>query len=211
MQNNLSDVERRVRRYWYTDGIGELIGGGMFFLLGTYFALQEFLGENSMVSGILQASLILVLIGGMAISRWLVTTLKTRLTYPRTGYVEYEIDEHRMKSRRFWVILLAFTISALTLVFSRLFQFFDSIVAVTGVAVGLILLVLRAKASGLARFYLLGAVSVLLGLALSVSGLPDGYSLGLFYGLLGLAVAVSGGLTLRRYLQQNPGPTEELK
>lgn len=211
MQNNLSDVERRVRRYWYTDGIGELIGGGMFILLGTYFALQEFLGRNSMVSGILQASLILVLIGGMAISRWLVTTLKTRLTYPRTGYVEYEVDERRMKSRRFWVILLAFTMSVLTVVFARLFQFFDSIVAVTGVAVGLILLILRAKASGLARFYALGAVSVLLGLALSVSGLPGGYSLGLFYGLLGSAVAISGGLTLRRYLQENPGHTEELK
>lgn len=211
MQNNLSDVERRVRRYWYTDGIGELIGGGMFILLGTYFALQEFLGRNSMVSGILQASLILMLIGGMAISRWLVTTLKTRLTYPRTGYVEYEVDERRMKSRRFWVILLAFTMSVLTVVFARLFQFFDSIVAVTGVAVGLILLILRAKASGLARFYALGAVSVLLGLALSVSGLPGGYSLGLFYGLLGSAVAISGGLTLRRYLQENPGHTEELK
>jgi len=33
MQSNLSDVEERVKRYWYTDGIGELIGGGMFILL----------------------------------------------------------------------------------------------------------------------------------------------------------------------------------
>jgi hypothetical protein len=209
MQNNLSDVEQRVKRYWYTDGIGELIGGGMFILLGIYFALQEFLGQNSLVGGILQVSLILVMIGGMWVSRKLVTTLKTRLTYPRTGYVEYHVDERNLKSRRIWVILLAFTISALTMVFVRLFQSFDSIVAVTGVTVGVILVILRAKISGLTRFYALGVISILLGLALSVSRLPNGYSLGLFYGLMGLSFMTSGGLTLRRYLDENPLPVEQ--
>ncbi len=208
MQNDISDVERRVKRYWYTDGIGELIGGGMFILMGVYFALQEFLGQDSLVSGILQASLILVLIGGMFIGRRLINALKTRVTYPRTGYVEYQVEEGAIKSRRIWVMLLAFAISALTMIFVRLFEFFDSIVAVTGVAVGLILVVLRAKSARLARFYVLGAVSVLLGLGLSVSGLPNAYSLGLFYGLMGLCFMVSGGLTLRRYLAENPLPAE---
>ena len=41
MINNRSDVEKRVKRYWYTDGIGELAGGGMIFLIGLYFAGQE--------------------------------------------------------------------------------------------------------------------------------------------------------------------------
>jgi hypothetical protein len=208
MQSQISDVEKRVKRYWYTDGIGELIGGGMFILLGIYFGLQEFLGQNSLVSGVLQISLILVMIGGMAVSRRLITSLKTRLTYPRTGYVEYQMDERKMKSRRIWVILLAFMISVMTMVFVRLFDFFDSIVAVTGVAVGLILMILRAKSSGLARFYVLGAVSIVLGLALSVSELPHGYSLGLFYGLMGVTFMLSGGLTLRRYLEENPLPAE---
>jgi hypothetical protein len=208
MRTNVSDVEQRVKRYWYTDGIGELIGGGMFILMGVYFALQEFLGQDSLVSGILQASLILVLIGGMFIGRRLINALKTRVTYPRTGYVEYQVEEGAIKSRRIWIMLLAFAISALTMIFVRLFQFFDSIVAVTGVAVGLILVILRAKSARLARFYMLGAVSVLLGLGLSVSGLPNAYSLGLFYGLMGLCFMISGGLTLRRYLEENPLPAE---
>ena len=208
MQSNLSDVEQRIKRYWYTDGIGELIGGGMFILLGIYFALQEFLGQNSLIGGILQVSLILVMIGGMAISRWLINSLKTRLTYPRTGYVEYQVNEGKMKSRWIWVMLLAFAVSALTMIFVRLFQSFDSIVAVTGVAVGLILAILRAKSSGLARFYVLGALSIILGLGFSVSGLPNGYSLGLFYGLMGVSLMLSGGLTLRRYLEENPLPAD---
>jgi hypothetical protein len=208
MQSHFSEVEHRVRRYWYTDGIGELIGGGMFILLGIYFALQEFLGQNSMISGLIQASLILVMIGGMAISRWLITTLKTRLTYPRTGYVEYKVNESQMRSRRIWAMLLALAISVLTMIFVRLFQTFDSIVAVTGAAVGLILMILRAKSFGLSRFYVLGAISVILGLALSISRLPNGYSLGLFYGLMGVTFMLSGGLTLRRYLKENPLPAD---
>ena len=174
MQTNLSDIEQRIRRYWYTDGIGELIGGGMFILLGIYFALQEFVGQDSMLGGILQVSLILLMIAGAWVSRKLVNALKTRLTYPRTGYVEYRVSENGAGWRRIWVAGLAFGISGLTMVFVRLFQSFDSIVAVTGVAVGLILVILRAKSSGLARFYILGAASLVLGLALSVSGLPNG-------------------------------------
>jgi hypothetical protein len=206
METKLVDVEQRVKRYWYTDGIGELIGGGMFFLLGIYFALQEVLGQNSTVGGILQASFVLLMIGGVFVSRRLINTLKTRLTYPRTGYVEYQVDERGMRWRRILAGILAFVISALTIVFVRLFQFFDSVVAVTGLIVALILVILRAKSSGLARFYVLGAVSLVLGLALSLSGLPNGYSLGLFYGLMGVCFFISGGLTLRRYLKENPLP-----
>jgi hypothetical protein len=208
MQSNLSNVEQRVKRYWYTDGIGELIGGGMFILLGIYFALQEFLGQRSIMGAILQVSLILLMIGGMAAGRWLINTLKTRLTYPRTGYVEYHFDERTTNSRRVWTVILAFAISALTMVFVRLFQSFDSIVAVTGIAVGLILMILRAKSSGLARFYGLGTASVILGLALSASGLPNGYSLGLFYSLMGVCFIISGAWTLRRYLRENPLPAD---
>ena len=208
MQSNLSDVEQRIKRYWYTDGIGELIGGGMFILLGIYFALQELLGQNSMIGGILQAGLVLVMIGGMFIGRRLINTLKARLTYPRTGYVEYQVDERNLTGRRILTALLAFAISALTMVFVRLFDFFDAIVAVTGFAVGLILVILRAKVSGLGRFYILGAISIMLGLALSVSGLPNGYSLGLYYGLIGASFIISGGLTLRRYLEENPLPVD---
>ena len=206
MQNHLADIEQRVRRYWYTDGIGELAGGGMFILLGVYFALQEFLGQNSMMGGLLQASLILLMIGGMAVSRRLVNALKTRLTYPRTGYVEYRVDERYMNWRRLIVMVLAFAASALTIVFVRMLESIDLIVAVTGVVVAGILVILRARVSGLTRFYLLGAISLLLGLALSMSGLPNGYSLGLFYGLMGIFFLVSGGVTLRAFLDKNPLP-----
>lgn len=205
---NVSDVEKRIIRYWYTDGIAELIGGGMFLLLGLYFAAQEFMGQNSLASGLLQASLALLMIGGAFVSRRLVNALKTRLTYPRTGYVEYQVNEKQMKWRRVWAFALAFVISALTMIFVRTFQIIDSMVAVTGVAVGLILVFLRAKSAGVTRFYLLGGISFVLGLALSISELPNGYSLALFYGLMGVCFLVSGGITLGWYLHENPLPVD---
>ncbi len=206
MQTNFSDVEQRVKRYWFSDGIAELSGGGMFLLLGIYFALQQFLGQDSTVGGLLQASLALMMIGGAYLSRRMVNSLKTRITYPRTGYVEYQTDPKAAWSRPILVMLLAFAISALSIAFVRMFQSFDSMVAVTGVVVVMILVLLRAKVSGLARFYILGAVSMILGIVLSISGLPNGYSLGLFYGLMGVCFMISGGLTLQHYLNENPLP-----
>lgn len=210
MQSNLSEVEQRVKRYWYTDGIGELIGGGMFILLGIYFAAQEYLGENSMISGLLQGSLVILLIGGMALGRWLIKVLKSRLTYPRTGYVEYHADPQGSNRRRIIVALVAGMVTAFSLVFvNELTSYLNLTLALTGLLVGAILIFLQGRGSGLERFYVLGGMSIALGVALSLSGLPEGYSLGLFYGLMGIAYLFSGGLTLRRYLQENPLPVEE--
>jgi MFS family permease len=170
--------------------------------------IEQRIGQNSMVGGILQASLALLMIGGVFAGRWLINTLKTRLTYPRTGYVEYQVNERGRRWKRILPLILGFVIAALITVFVRRFQFFDSVVAVTGLIVAVILVVVQAKSSGLARFYVLGAVSLVLGFVLSLSGLPEGYSLGLFYGLMGVCSFISGGFTLRRYLQENPLPAE---
>ena len=208
MKNEMSDVERRVNRYWYTDGLGELIGGAMFIVLGLYFALQDFLGPDSTLSGILQASLALLLIGGAFASRRLINSLKTRLTYPRTGYVEYRANEKEKRSKFVLAFLLAFSVAALAAAFVGIFKSFDSMVAVTGFIVAMILVLLRAKSSGLIRFYVLGAISLVIGLVISTSGLSNGYALGLYYASMGVCFLLSGGLTLTRYLHENPMPAE---
>jgi hypothetical protein len=209
MPSNLSDVEQRVKRYWYTDGIGELIGGGMFILLGIFFAAQQYFGENSTLGGLLQAGLVIFLIGGMFIGRWLINELKARLTYSRTGYVEYHVDQQNLNRRRGIAGVVALLVAALTMIFARQVpSFFNITLSLTGIVVGLILVFAQGRGSGLERFYVLGAISFVLGIALSLSPLPEGYSLGLFYSLMGLAFLLSGGIVLRRYLQENPFAAE---
>ena len=89
MKDETTQIRQRVNRYWYSDGIGEMMGGVMFFLLAVYFSLQQYLGDESFIGGLLQAGLVLLLIGGVFVGRRVVNTVKARITYPRTGYVEY--------------------------------------------------------------------------------------------------------------------------
>jgi uncharacterized membrane protein YcfT len=208
MKDNFSEVEQRVKRYWFSDGIGELAGGGMFLLLGMYFGIPQYLGENNLLSVILQSSLVLVMIGGIFLVRWLVTALKTRLTYPRTGYVEYRVDKGNALRRRTFVMAVAMVAAFLMVLLARWIQIIDSTVLITGIAVGGVFILLRGKSSGIQRFYFFGGISVILGIALSLSSLPNGYSLAAFYGLMGLVVMVAGGVVLFRYLKENPLPAE---
>jgi hypothetical protein len=206
--DDMKQVEKRVKRYWYTDGIAELASGGLFLLLGLYFGVLGYFEEGSLVSVILQVSMVLVLVGGAYGVRWLVNALKSRLTYPRTGYVEYRINEKDAKRRRWVVAAVAMIIASASIVLVDYIRGLDSMVLITGVLVGVIFIALRGRSSGLQRFYVLGGLAILMGTGLAYSGLPQIYTLTLFYGLLGIAVIISGGLVLRRYLAENPPQSE---
>lgn len=208
MENKLLDVEQRIKRYWYSDGIAELSSGGMFILLGLYFGIQGYFGEGSLVSVILQVSLVFLMMGGIFGVRWLVNTLKIRLTYPRTGYVEYRSSEKDTTQRRYVVAAVAMIIAVASMVLVKYIRILDSMVLITGIIVSVVFIALRGKSSGLTRFYFLGGFSFLLGVGLSFDGLPDEYNLALFYGLLGVAILISGGVVLRRYLIENPMPVD---
>lgn len=209
MENNeIKRVEQRVMRYWYTDGIAELAGGGMFVLLGLYFGLQGYFGEASLVSVILQAGLAVLMIGGAFGVRWLVKTLKARLTYPRTGYVEYRVSEREVTRRRWVIAGVAMVVASASILLVDVIRGLDALVLITGLLVGLVFILLRGRSSGLRRFYALGGLSILVGIVLAFSDLAQAYSLGLFYGLLGVAILLSGLLVLRRYLGENPMPVE---
>ncbi len=208
MNDNLSNVEQRVKRYWYVDGFGELVGGGgMCLILAIYFSAQQFFGDDSLIGVLLQLSLFFVLVGGMFFVRRLINAAKLRVTYPRTGYVEYT----QPQNKRLIGVLSAIVgmVMAMTFVFIvRQFSRIDAMVAVTGVVVSIILFVKQVWNAKVKRFYILSAAAILYGVVLSVSGFPRGYNLGLFYALMGLSFAISGGLTLKRYLAENPLPTE---
>jgi hypothetical protein len=208
MKDNFSEVEQRVKRYWFSDGIGELAGGGMFLLLAAYFGIPQFLGENNLLSVILQSSLVLVMLVDIFLVRWLVTVLKTRLTFPRTGYVEYRVDKNQALRRRILTMAFAMVMAFLMVLLARSIQVVDSTVFVTGIVVGVVFVILRGKSFGVQRFYFLGAISMVVGILLSFSGLSSGYSLAAFYGVMGIVVMVSGGMVLFRYLRENPLPTE---
>ena len=204
MKDNFSDIQQRVRRYWYMDGFGELVGGGgMCLILGLYFAGQQYFGDDSLIGGLLQAGLVLVLLGGFYLVRKLINSAKARVTYPRTGYVEYSEPPNKVFAGILSAVvgmMLAFTFVFIVRQFNKI----DAMVAVTGAAFGIILFVKQVWTTRVKRFYILSAAALIFGAALSVSGFPRGYNLGLFYALMSISFAISGGLTLMKYLNENP-------
>lgn len=209
MKDNFSDVQQRVQRYWYVDGFGELVGGGgICLILALYFAAQQYFGDDSLIGGLLQASLVLVLLGGFYFVRRLINAVKLRVTYPRTGYVEYQ---DKGQNKWFAGVLSAIVAMALAASFVfvvRQFNRIDAMVAITGAVFGIILFVKQVWSAKVKRFYLLSLAALIFGAILSVSGFARGYNLGLFYGLMSISFAISGGLTLKKYLNENPLPTE---
>jgi hypothetical protein len=206
--NDMKQVEQRVRRYWYTDGIAELVSGGLFLLLGLYFGAMGYFEEGSLVNVVLQVSMVLVFLGGVIGVRWLVNILKSRLTYPRTGYVEYRVKDNGNRKRRLVIVVSAMVISAASIGLVDYIRGLQTMVLITGVLVGVIFIALRGRSSGLKRFYVLGGLAIFFGIILASSGLTQIFTLAIFYGFLGIAIMISGGLVLRRYLAENTSQSE---
>lgn len=205
MKPDIDQVERRVKGYWFQDGFGEMAGGLVFLVLGSYFALSEYLGD-SFWGGLLQAAFILVFFALMFVGRRLVAALKSRFVYPRTGFVEYRVDEDTRHRRKILAGLVGALMAAMFTLVLKATDIEDLTPALTGLVGGAILVFAGTKSSGVARFFVLALISIALGVALSFIPLAMGYALGMYYGLMALAFFISGAVVLSRYLRKSPRP-----
>lgn len=197
MKNTIDSTIQRTKRYWYIDGLTEISFGFLCLLLGIYFYLQATLPHDSLLYQSLTVSLVLIIVGGGALGSWAVRTLKTRLTYPRTGFVAYP---SRPGFQRWLLGGIAFLVATLfTLLLTRLPDDLAWPALISGVVIGAVWLYMGVRL-GLIRFHLLAAFSLLAGFLLAVSGLDESLSMAGYYSLIALAMILSGGITLTVYL-----------
>jgi len=206
MQTELRRLEQHVQSHWFRDGLGEMVGGLVFILLGVYFAVVEYLGDTSMLGGLLQAGLILVLLGLAYLGRRVMLGLKAKYVVPRAGFVEYRVDKERQSSRRIGAAALAAVIAALMVLSIPMPSVLNWLVVITGFLVGLMLVFAQARMLEIRRFYLYAAISFLLGILGGLSGFSDGYALGIYYGAMGLVFVAAGLFVWQRFLKDNPLP-----
>jgi len=206
MKDNINYHVQRTRQYWHVDGLAELVAGGIFLFLGAYFFALSALPPNSLLNTLLQAGFALIFIGSLLLGKRLVTALKARLTFPRTGFVAYRSPTGQSR----WISAgLALLMAALVV---RLMATAPASLAWMPAITGLVVAggwLIFASRLGLPRFFLLAIASLALGIGLSPAGLGDLLGLAIYYALMGLTLLLSGGLTLRRYLKQAPAPQEE--
>ena len=201
MNDNIDYVVQRIRQYWFSDGIVELSVGGLFLILGVYFYLQSTLPTGSFLLVGLQVGLVFLLFGAIFLNRYLVDKLKSRLIFPRTGYVSYMRASKKQRLVSIGIVCIIAAINAALFLTTPLSIYW--VPSITGLIVGSLWLI-SAFRVGLLRFYLQSILAFLLGVILSLSNLEIYLGLALFYAILGCVLVLSGGWTLAAYLRQHP-------
>jgi hypothetical protein len=202
---SLDQLTKRPLQYWFEDGIGELITGALFILIGIYFILQDMV-TNSVWQAVISLLSVIVIGGGVILGRGLIAKLKERLVYPRTGYISYPKRPSKGKLVVTLITVIAVAISIIML--GRSDSDFNWTTLVIGAICG-VLMLFQAIQTGFYRLYIEAALSFLLG-AMIASFAPESMlSSGLFFVIYGLVLVFAGGCALRSYFQKTPPASNE--
>ncbi len=202
MQSRINEIVKKTYQYFYFDGLPEITSGSLFIIAGFWLILMG-LVENPISFAVLSAVGLPVLIfGGVFIQNRVLRGLKERITYPRTGYVDYRREQ---SDRKRWVLLgIIFLVSFLGIFIPD--TWYELPLGI-GVILGAIYIYLGYRL-GIRRFYFAGFVAVMVGL-LGATMLPNEViGAGLVFLLTGLMLVISGGWGLYQYVRSHPAVNE---
>ena len=203
MPDDLKQSQLRTIQYFYVDGSFEFGFGLLCLILAVFFYAETSL--HGWLAALVDGSLVLVMIGGAWLIRHLITLLKEKVTWPRTGYVKY----YRQKGgKRGWRITLGLGFGILVAITATVLAstpgiHLNSMPLLSGILLGLVFVFLGWRTSTL-RFYLIGLLSTLLGSVLAYRLAVDNVALAGYYLVFGLVLMATGTFVLRAYLRQNP-------
>ncbi len=206
---NIDDVRRKTYGYFYQDGLVEIVIGTL--LVGIPLALlllQSASESSTLLMWTAGIALVILIIGVILASRYVINAIKERAIYPRTGYVAYRDQASRGR----WVVIgvaLLFSVGGLVLKLLNvdLPQWTQAMALIEGVLLCVVLLIVGER-GGVRRFYAIAALALITGVVAAVGGLDDIPGSIVTFGVTGLALITSGGLAFVRYLGANPPPSE---
>ena len=205
LELNLDEIARRPQRYWDIDGLPELMMGLLWMLWGGAWLIGDTLPHGWRSSAYWTAVPALLVLSGFA-SVWATKRLKERLTFPRTGYVDWK--EPSRKARLGAAAVAMVTAMVLVAVAgNRTLGTERPVAPVLGVILSLAFVVasIRQRAP---HYLALAAVAVALGLAFGA--LRAGWeSVNWLFVALGAASAALGGSRLALFLRKHPRTPQE--
>jgi hypothetical protein len=206
----VNDITKRTQRYWYVDGIWEIGFGLVNTLLGSFYLLTARLDWKGPLSSLLVVLQMGVLIGLFMTIHKVVTFLKERITYPRTGYVAYRKPALSTRLKKaLLTALLAAGIAALVGGLAAVRLTANRMPLVISVILAGTLIFLGYRFS-LVRLYIIAALTIVWGYTVSLYPLSDLSSTGAFFAGFGLLILFSGAVTLFFYLRRTHPATEDL-
>jgi hypothetical protein len=207
------EAAKRAERYWYEDGIWEIGFGLLNLVLGAFYLLvhfesQAWNGPLMIIPLLLQVAIIM---GAGWLVRRVVTHLKERITYPRTGYVAYRKATPLGRVKRVVLIgIIAVVVSALVGAVAASDGQKSFVPLVVGTLLAGVMVYLGYR-FGLARMYGLAVLLVGLGAGIYYAGLNNEMGSAVFFGGFGVLLLITGGITLLIYLgRTHPAGPDEL-
>lgn len=202
----ISETIKRTKRYWYVDGFAEISVGILLMVIILFNHIAGRIHEPVLQIIMYVVGLpTLILLGGRGVSR-IVSRLKEKYTYPRTGYVSYQPKERSQRWKRAlksgMTGLLVGTVTTLItgnipLIYQQLFV--GSLISLAYVYVAYVI--------GLNRFYLIAGLTMMAALTLVLLGTEESLFFLVFFLGQGLIWAVSGAITLCNYMQVTQLPS----
>ncbi|MAU13653.1 MAG: hypothetical protein CL607_27800 [Anaerolineaceae bacterium] len=203
MTNDIDSIMQETRRYWYEDGFAEIAIGALFGLLSIVLIAQDVFRDRPewLVTSIIGVTIITAF-GGFVV-RWIINNLKARVTYPRTGYVEYD-DKPDPRAKRIAL--------AMPLVIGLGIIIVPNGFAAMGGAVGVVMgafMAFIAYQTGISRFTVASIVAIASGILSSYLGFNDVISTAIVFGSVSMSVFIGGSFTLMAYLRDHPTINED--
>lgn len=199
---DLGSIQRRVRGYWFVDGLQEIAGGTALSITGALLVAGTVTGHDSLITAGVY-SLVLTAICGAIVVR----VAKRQVTYVRTGWVRESrtVALVKLAAAVVWTILAA----PLLATFLRGGELNTAWALVAmGVAVG-VGAASQAWLTGVRRSYAQAIAFPIAGIAGATSGLDFRTGLATILLTGGLSLLATGGFALREYLRANPVPDLE--
>jgi uncharacterized membrane protein HdeD (DUF308 family) len=211
MSDLLFEARVRARRYWYRDGLSEMVVGIVSLLQGGWILFNHLV--NSKSSWYWPGALIcFLLIAAFPMAR-IKAAIRERFTYPRGGYVE---DDESVRKRRIRVGMtlgiLVTAIGTLTLRYASVRgwdpdHWIHWLPAVSGLTVGAVSVYVWVR-QGLPRYLVVGLLSITIGVAVS-NEYPMKLAMAIWLAGNGCAWLCSGGVALWNFVRSTPTSAAE--
>lgn len=203
---DLPELERRSVKYWNEDGLPELVMGLLWTLWGSAWLVGSALPGGPVRNAYWMFTPVLLALSGVAAVS-VTKKLKARVTFPRTGYVQWK--EPTRPQRLLTAAVAIVVAAAITATVAKARA--GGLESVAAPSVGVILglgFVVASLTQRAPHLLVLGGVALALGL--TFGALDAGWdAMNWMLVALGVATAVMGAARFRRFLARHPAGIHE--
>ena len=200
----INQIIRKTQRAWFEDGIWEISFGISILLLSLYYWAVIWLDLAQRLGMWLPLLQIGVFFAAFLPVRWVVTRLKERVAFPRSGYVAFRSEPERRRWQRAATGgVLGVIVAILAVVFSAQGTLESRIPIVVGLALAGAMTYISIRFAIL-RFALTGLLAFAAAVGIAVLRLETTMGMAALMGAFGILTLGAGGIALWRFVRNTP-------